>query len=632
MVRTKGGLSAAEAKRRALDGIANGLSVPEAMKAAGGRTPKVYYLWRSEDPAFRAAVEKIRKAHEEAEDRGLEKIDGTIGFAEWRKKFLKRDTYPHQQAWIDLLEDREPEILPGWHLEMNRPDRLIINTPPFHAKTQTITVDYTVYKLCLNPNYRVVLLSQTSTFAKRFLYQIKLYLTSPQYRMMQQTFAPAGGFKGEKWSETAIYIAGRDSTERDPSVQSLGWGGQIQGARADLIICDDVSTLRNVGQSGEMAYKVSQDLASRVKDGKILFVGTRVGADDLYAYLLNGENFTSGKSPWTHLRQPAVSHFAEDPRDWVTLWPRTTEPLDENSPPAGEDGTYAAWDGPALAKVRAENPAKSWALLYQQETIPADATFDPMCVWGSVNRMRKPGPLKAGAVGHPKTGMEGQYVIAAMDPAMTGDTFTLVGAVDRGTKMRRIMNCWVQPSPSPKYIRDLIKDVTEQYGVHEWVIESNAFQLFLVYDEEIQNYLRNRGVKLTPHYTSNNKQDPDFGVASTAVLFGTTRRSGENQDHKRAFNKDNLIELPDPDKSQGTQVLIDELLTWQPGFRGKELRQDGPMAMWFFELRARDILGFRSARKQNYRDSMFLTSGDLEERRVISIADWRRGSSVEWAS
>jgi hypothetical protein len=40
------------------------------------------------------------------------------------------------------------------------------------------------------------------------------------------------------------------------------------------------------------------------------------------------------------------------------------------------------------------------------------------------------------------------YVIASMDPAMTGDTFALVGAVDRTTSKRYIMNAWCQKAPT----------------------------------------------------------------------------------------------------------------------------------------------------------------------------------------
>ena len=49
-------------------------------------------------------------------------------------------------------------------------------------------------------------------------------------------------------------------------------------------------------------------------------------------------------------------------------------------------------------------------------------------------------------------------------------------------------------SPTPANIRETIEEVTENYSVNEWVIEQNAFQLFLTTDENIQAYLRNKGV------------------------------------------------------------------------------------------------------------------------------------------
>jgi hypothetical protein len=35
------------------------------------------------------------------------------------------------------------------------------------------------------------------------------------------------------------------------------------------------------------------------------------------------------------------------------------------------------------------------------------------------------------------------------------------------------------------------------------------------------------------------------------------------------------------------KALIDQLVTWVPGKSGGKLRQDGPMALWFAETRAR---------------------------------------------
>jgi hypothetical protein len=94
---------------------------------------------------------------------------------------------------------------------------------------------------------------------------------------------------------------------------------------------------------------------------------------------------------------------------------------------------------------------------------------------------------------------------------------------------------------------------------------------------------------VTPHYTGDNKQDPDFGVASMASLFGALKRRSDGQADTGAKDHDgnNLIELPDPDGSPGVKALIEQLVSWVPGKHGKDLRMDGPMCLWFAELRAR---------------------------------------------
>jgi hypothetical protein len=285
-----------------------------------------------------------------------------------------------------------------------------------------------------------------------------------------------------------------------------------------------------------------------------------------------------------------VLSFAEEVSDWETLWPKSSTPYDTSDEDRGEDGLYTMFDGLKADEIRSRSSAQVWSMVYQQSPINDDAIFKPTAVYGSMDRRRHPGPLTAGKLGHPLTGGDGMYTIASMDPAMTGDTFTIVGKVDRVTKKRWIEQAWIKTGPTPQYIRDLIKEVTVTYNVNEWVIEKNAFQVFLTKDPEIITFLQNRGVKLTPHYTGSNKADPDFGVASIESLFGSTHRLDEGAG-REVHDKNNLIMLPDAEMSQGIKALVEQLFTWEPGIPGSKLKMDGPMALWFFELRARVLLG-----------------------------------------
>lgn len=617
-------LSMDQAKEEVLSAISKGATVEAAM-ASVQRTVKTWEGWRYNDKEFARRVDEVRAARKSAKERGTDQDLAGLSFAEWRKEFMGRDTYPHQQQWIDVLEGRDPIPIDGCEWIKRDPKRVVINVPPFHAKTETITADWITYKICMNPNIRVAIISKRREQAIKNLYQIRQRLTSSRFAKLQAAYAPPEGWKPANgdgsFSQTVMYVAGRTADIKDPTVEALGLGGQIYGSRYDIIIMDDCIVLSNANEFEKQITWIESEVESRVKNGHIVMVGTRLASQDLYSEIQIGERYMSEESPWSYLRQPMVLEYAEDPKDWRTLWPRTSTPMDEADEPL-EDGMYAAWDGPAAAKVRGRKPPSVWALVYQQQQVDSESTFQPAAVHGSIDRRRKPGPLKSGAWGHPREGKEGMYTIASMDPAMAGDTFTVVGSVRRADNRWFIENAWVKTKPTPQYIRETIKQVTEEYRVNEWIIESNAFQLFLTQDPEIVTYLAARGVKLSPHYTSKNKADPDFGVASVATMFGTTRRINEGSG-RVVHNGDNLISLPDPDLSAGIKTLIEQLPAWKPGYRGKDLKQDGPMALWFFSIAARRILGIgREARQQTHRSTRFTSRARQARRAVIPAASY----------
>ena len=621
----------AAAKETALAAVAAGKTVVEAM-ALAGRSVKTHEAWRRSDADYARRVDEVRserKGRPAARKPGSKTVtpavpavqDGVsvavppsrdISFEDFRREYLGMDTYDHHRAWISLLETGDvPDHLPDYFTP-GRPNRILINTPPFHSKSTVITQEYVLYRICTNPNIRVLVVSKTQTMAKTFLHWIKQRLTDPRWAKLQAAFAPPGGFKPDKdggeWAATRFYVAGIDSEQKDPTCQALGIGNQVYGARADLAILDDVSDVGNAHQFESQIRYLEQDISSRLKGGKIVVVGTRTGPQDIYSELTNDKRYLKNKSPWSHLRQPAVLEFADDPKDWVTLWPRSRRPMDENGDDVPDaDGMFPAWDGPSLDDIRSSISPTRWSLVYQQDPISEDSVFHPLCVHGSTNARRRPGPLTAGAWGHPEHGGEGMYTIAGLDPSVAGDCFFVVGKVDRQSQKRLIENAFVRTRPSPGWIIEEFKRVTEEYGVQEWSIERQGFQNFLIELPEIQQFCASRGVKISPHYTgAGNKSDPDVGVASMSGLFGSLRRINEGAG-REVHNKDSLIELPDPDQSNGIQRLKEQLLTWQAGMSGKTLVQDGVMALWFFETAARRLLGHGEpgARQQTHVQSKF---------------------------
>lgn len=592
-------LSVDQAKQRVILMIGAGATVQAACDQAG-RSSKTYETWRRDDPAFKAAIDGSRRTADSAKNNGRAPEHYQLSFAEWRKKFLGRDTYQHQQLWIDVLEGKVPE---PWHpsivYKAGNPRRVLINTPPFHAKSATITQEYVTYRLCMNPAMRVLIISKTADMASSFLYSIKTMLTDPEYAELQAAYAPPGGFKPQRgegrWAANAIYLADRnldaaDKAAKDPSVVVAGIGGQVYSRRADLIVLDDCVDDGNASNFAKQFDWLNRTVLSRNKTGIVALVGTRVAPLDLYRHVQNPDLYVTGESPWTVLKSPAVLEFADDPKDWKTLWPKSSQALDENGEDVqDDDGMFPAWDGPALASVRADNNPQTWAMVYQQQDVSEEMTFHPTCVRGSVDGRRKPGPLIAGAWGHPKDGMEGKRVILAIDPAGTGQAFMLALAVDRLTRERWVLNAWMGSNTTPKWYAERIEEIVPQYGVHEVVIEKNGYASWLIHDERIRSFCQANGIVVTPHYTGDNKQDPDFGVASMSSLFGALKRRSDGQAETGQLDHDgnNLIRLPDPDFSPGIKALIEQLVTWVPGKSGAKLRMDGPMCAWFAELRAR---------------------------------------------
>jgi hypothetical protein len=602
-----------EDKSKVIAHVETGIEVRAAI-AMVGRKPDVLKKWLT-DPVFAKNLEIARTAGSDLMKVTLGSENGkNIDFATFSKEFLGNEVFPHQQDWIDVLEGREPSWLhPAMSYEKGNKNRILINVPPEHAKSTVITVGYSTYRIAMDSNVRIIVVSKTLNKAREFVYSIKQRLSHPRYAKLQQVYGPSGGWKedSDTWKTDTVYLGqeARDSSEKDPTLQALGIGGQIYGARADLIILDDVITTANAHEWEKQLEWLQKEVITRLgKNGKLLIVGTRISAVDLYRELRNPEHWSGGVSPFTRLAMPAALEIDDDPKKWVTLWERSDRPWDgdEDAVP-DEDGYYQKWDGPALFSRRSEVTASTWALVYQQQDIDDDAIFNPTIVNACVNRMRKPGPLRMGAPGHPR---DGQWVtLIGMDPAMAGKTALVVYAVDRQSGKRLVLDAYNMSDPTPGKIRAIIEDWINTYRPVELRIEINAHQKMYEVDEEFRQYLANKGVRFSSHFTGKNKWDTDFGVAAMQGLFGTMNGA--------KHNRDNLIELPDPQYHEGIKALINQLITWKPGTRNPT---DVVMALWFCEIKAKEMIQ-HSGNQIWHATSRFVTQRQMAQQAVVNLDD-----------
>jgi hypothetical protein len=603
--------SADIAKRIILGCVAEGMTIEQAC-ASAGKSMKTYEYYRRTDKVFTDKVDRTRLGLKDKQFAGGDVHD--ITFEEFRERFLHNKTFAHQKNIVDMIEGREPSWLhPSMKYEKGLANnRILINIPPNHAKSITITVDYVTWMVARNPNFRVLIVSQTQRLAADFLYAIKQRLTHPMYADLQSAYAAGVGFnsKSASWQATRITFGDelRESGEKDPNIEAVGIGGQIYGKRADMIIVDDAVTLSNANDFERQIKWLTQDVRSRLNPtGKLIVIGTRVASVDLYKELRNEDRYPGGLVPWSYLAMPALLEPDEDPDKWVTLWPKSDLPFDgQEEAEKDEDGLYPRWSGRNLYNERQAMDTSTWALIYQQQDISENSAFDPVCVRGSIDGMRKAGRLEPGYPGHPKD-LTGFTVVCGLDPAMVGDTAAICYAIDRATSKRYIVDAIKITGPSPAQIRELIFNWTSIYGPSEWVVEKNAFQAFLTQDEGIRQHLASRGVLLKEHHTGNNKWDSGFGVASMSTLFGTKQSDGKH-------HRDNLIHLPS-DQTENVKSLIEQLITWTPTTKGKT---DMVMALWFCEIRAREMLNYGQYATHHMKNP-FLSKREMGKRIVVNI-------------
>ena len=596
-----------EAQEKVLISLAQGSTIVAAM-AAVGRNEVTYRQWTMGDPDFKERAEKAR-----LEGKGVKsdlKDIKELGFADFSEQFLDTKLFDHHLDWVDLIEGREPRWLhPSMTYEPGAANRVLINVPPEHAKSTVITTNYVVYKIVTNPNARVIVVSKTQGMARKFLGAIKTRLSHPAYMKLQVAYGPNGGYKADstQWSADMIYLGtGRDSGEKDPTVQALGFGSQIYGARADLIILDDVVMGSNAHEWEKQIEWLQKEVITRLgRHGKLVIVGTRVAPVDLYKMIRDGGQWSGGKSPFTYFSQPAVLEFDEKPTNWKTLWPKTTQQENEIDEP-DENGLYPKWDGPSLFTRRSEVAPSVWAMVYQQEDVQEDSIFSPTCIAGSVNGMRKRGPLKPGVPGHPQR-VEGAYTVIGLDPAMAGATGAVICTYNKADGKIYVLDCVNMTDPTPQKIQDLIEEWVEKYKPNELRIEINAHQKAYALDDNLRNYLAAHGCQLNSHFTGKNKWDTSFGVASMAMLFGNTR-DGRFQDN-------NLIELPSNEGSEGLKTLVQELITWKPDTRNPT---DCVMALWFAVIRIRELMQ-QSTRIGNYATNRWATRAQKSNRVSINL-------------
>lgn len=149
----------------------------------------------------------------------------------------------------------------------------------------TVTIGSSLVEILRNRNIRILFASDVVTHSKAFLDELKVCLEHPR---VEEIF---GRVKGDIWNEDEIVVAGRTIGRKEKTVMVTGVDGSITSAHFDLIIADDLVTLKN-SRTEASRFKTRQwfytTLMPCITDSSTKFrvLGTRYHPDDLYNHLM----------------------------------------------------------------------------------------------------------------------------------------------------------------------------------------------------------------------------------------------------------------------------------------------------------------------------------------------------------
>ncbi len=192
------------------------------------------------------------------------------------------DYFEFLDAWNELLGHKTPvhhqKIMEFLVNVLDQPPRRGLLTAFRHSGKSTVVGIFAAATLYMRPQTRIMILSAESVLASRMVTHVRHILENhPMCTHMVPEVK-------KEWGTHKITI-NRPIGIREPSVICQGIHGNITGARADLIICDDVE----VPNTSNTAAKRSA-LRERLREldfilgpgGAMIYIGTPHTMDTIY--------------------------------------------------------------------------------------------------------------------------------------------------------------------------------------------------------------------------------------------------------------------------------------------------------------------------------------------------------------
>lgn len=273
----------------------------------------------------------------------------------------------NKTAYDDLIEfckRMQDDYIVGRHhrvladllmaIEMGDEDRICVNIPPRHGKSQLVSIFFPAWFLGRNPNKKVMMVSHTTDLAVDFGRKVRNLISLDDYKAIFPTVKLAVDSKS----------AGRWNTNFGGEYYACGVGSALAGRGADLLLIDDPHSEQDVINGNFSVFERAYEwytFGARTRlmpGGRVAIIQTRWHMDDL-----------TGRVTADMVKNEKSDQFE------IIEFPAILDSEDDDGKPIQKPLWPEFFDLEALLRTKSSMPTFQWNAQYQQQPTAEEASI-----------------------------------------------------------------------------------------------------------------------------------------------------------------------------------------------------------------------------------------------------------------
>lgn len=273
----------------------------------------------------------------------------------------------HHRILADMLMDIErgkEYDEDGEEIDQTGKDRICVNMPPRHGKSQIISIYFPAWFLGRNPDKKVLMVSHTTDLAVDFGRKVRNLIATPEYQAIFPTVQLASDSKS----------AGRWNTSAGGEYFACGVGSALAGRGAHLLLVDDPHNEQDIINGNLDVFDKAYEwftFGARTRlmpGGRIAIVQTRWHLDDLTGRVVRDMSQNEMADKYEVVEFPAILEVeaeVSDPKNRLMTVKKTIEkPL-----------WPEFFNLDALYRTKASMPLFQWNSQFQQKPTAEEAAI-----------------------------------------------------------------------------------------------------------------------------------------------------------------------------------------------------------------------------------------------------------------